>query len=207
MSTADTAGSRLTPTEAAPLIHVLIATVAERTDSRVLAIKGLVLAHHELRAPRISGDVDAIVHPDDLDGFLAGMAAAGWVANATTTTPKLLEYHSVDLTNDHWPMSIDVHSYFPGFLAPADEVFDQIWARRNEFEQAGHLVPVTDLVSSALVAALHYLRHPGVEHKQAALKTLAELAGPRFAPGSQYADELLSLARETGCVRPLSTLR
>lgn len=196
------AGERLTSSEAAPLIHLLINTVAARTDSRVLAIKGLVLAHHGLRAPRISGDVDAIVHPADLDRFVAGMAAAGWVANATTTTPKLLEYHSVDLTNDHWPMSIDLHSYFPGFLAPADEVFDRLWARRTEFEQAGRPVLATDLVGSAVVAALHYLRHPA--HKQAALETLAELASPHLAPDSQNAADLLALARDTGCVRPLS---
>ncbi|WP_110239375.1 nucleotidyltransferase family protein [Nocardioides gilvus] len=204
MSALQDAGERLTQTEAAPLIYVLTTTVAARTETRALAIKGVVLAHHGLRAPRVSGDVDVIVHPDDLDRFLAGMESAGWTANATTTTPKLLEYHSVDLTNDHWPMSIDVHSYFPGFLAPADEVFDRIWARRVEFDQAGHPVPATDLVSSAVVAALHYLRHPGLAHKQAAMETLAELATPLFAPGSQNATDLVAFARDTGCVRPLT---
>ena len=188
--------------EAMPLLYALTADVATRVGARVLAIKGVVLAEHGLRAPRVSADVDVLMHPDDVQLFVAGMEAAGWRQAPETTTPKMLDFHSINLLNDHWPMGIDAHTYFPGFLAPSIEVFEELWRRRCTVEQAGREIPATDLAGSASIAALHYLRSLWRPTNDSAFTTLVERATPLFQGAA--ADDLLDCAQRTGSVLTLT---
>ncbi|MBE7323856.1 nucleotidyltransferase family protein [Nocardioides sp. Y6] len=200
MSTAP--GERLTGAEAMELLYVLTADVARRAGVRSLAIKGSVLGDQGLRAPRVSADIDVLVHPDDMEAFAAGMAAAGWRRNPETRTAKFLTYHSVDLLNDHWPMGIDAHRYFPGFLAPPDEVFEELWTRRSTLACAGHEVPCTGVTGSVAISALHYLRAPGKPTNRAALDELVGRAETVLDDALRL--ELADLARRTGAVRTLA---
>lgn len=202
MNAQTTEAPRVTGAEAMPLLYALTADVARRTGSRVLAIKGVVLAEHGLRAPRVSADIDILMHPDDVAGFVAGMEAAGWHKAPATTTPKLLDFHSVNLLNDHWPMGIDAHTYFPGFLAPPVEVFEELWRRRHTIEQAGREVATTDRAGSAAVAALHYLRSPWRPQNSTALETLVGLSEPLFRDAA--AADLVDCAQRTGSVLTLA---
>ncbi len=66
--------------------------------------------------------------------------------------------HSVNLLSDLWPIGIDVHHYFPGFLADPSEVFETLWDRHEDVPLARVPVPACDPVSQVAVMALHYLR-------------------------------------------------
>lgn len=200
MSTAP--GERLTGAEAMELLYVLTADVARRAGVRSLAIKGSVLGDQGLRAPRVSADIDVLVHPDDMEAFAAGMEAVGWRRTPTSGVPKFLDHHSVNLLNDHWPMGIDAHHYFPGFLAPPGEVFEELWSRRSALSCADREVPCTGVTGSAAIAALHYLRAPSQPSNQVALDALVERAGTVLDDALRL--ELADLARRTGAVRTLS---
>lgn len=192
--------ARPTAQEAAPLVHVLCERVAQASGTRALAIKGPVVAMQGLRAPRVSADVDVLVHPDDLDRFVAAMKAAGWHGAVESTAPRLRRAHSVNLLHDHWPVGIDVHHHFPGFLAPDSDVFDTLWERRARIELAGVPVSTADPVSQVAVVGLHLLRDDP-EGKGLRVKDLVERAGQVLSPSDQ--DELLDLAIRTDSVVPL----
>lgn len=191
--------ARPTAAEAAPLVHVLCERVAQTSRTRVLAIKGPVVAMQGLRAPRTSADVDVLVHPDDLTTFVEHMRAAGWHDATETTAPRLVRAHSVNLLHDHWPVGIDVHHHFPGFLAPDAEVFDALWARRRAYVMAGARVTAADPVSMVAVVGLHLLRHD--DGTSARLDDLVGRAEAVLGP--EDLDALLQLARDTDSVVPL----
>lgn len=196
-----TGTERLTGAEAMELLYVLTADVAQRCGVRALAIKGSVLAEHGLRAPRVSADIDVLVHPADVERFAQGMEAAGWRRAPESRVPKFLEHHSVNLLNDHWPMGIDAHVYFPGFLADRNDVFEALWERRTTLACAGRDVPCTDLGGSAAIAALHHLRAPTLPANVAAFEALVDRAEQVFDDTAKA--ELARLAERTGSVRTL----
>lgn len=194
--------TRLTGAEAIPLAYALVARVAADHGIRALAIKGVVLAHHGLRAPRVSADVDVMVHPDDLDAMQSAMESAGWRLAGPHENPQILGHHSVDMVNDHWPIGLDLHSFFPGFLAPGGDVFDILWERRTALPQAGQPVHFSDLVSSAAIAALHHLRSLWQPENTAAFDVLVEKSLTRL--DAEARRELADLARATGAARTLA---
>jgi hypothetical protein len=192
--------ARPTGEEAGPLVHVLCERVAQQSGSRVLAIKGPVVAMQGLRAPRTSADVDVLVHPDDLTAFVDHMRAVGWHDATETTAPRLVRSHSVNLLHDHWPVGIDVHHHFPGFLAPDAEVFDALWARRRAYVLAGARVTAADPVGMVAVVGLHLLREDA-EGTSARVDDLVGRAAAVLGPEDREA--LLQLACETDAVVPL----
>lgn len=193
---------RISTSEAIPLAYALCARLAEDLGVRILAIKGPILAHHGLRDPKVSADVDMLLHPDDLDAYSAAMDDIGWAPASVGDVPKILANHSVDLLNEHWPIGIDLHFYFPGFLAPAGEVFEELWGRRETLTFAGHDVFVTDLSSSAAVAALHHLRAFYRPANQSAFSRLVEKSRTVFSDAGA-AEDLVACAQATGSVRSL----
>lgn len=206
MSTDDATAAemRLASTEAIPLAYVLTARIAAHAGVRLLAIKGVVLSHHGLRAPRVSADVDVIVHPDDLETFVAAMEASGWRCPPEATAPKVMATHAVNLVNDHWPIGVDAHHRFPGFLAPAGEVFDEMWRRKVAIDQAGHQMWATDLSASAAVLALHHLRERDDPGNQQAFANLVEMAGSRMSATDLV--DLADFSTAAGCTSTLGPL-
>jgi hypothetical protein len=167
---------------------------------RALAIKGPVVALQGLRAPRASADVDVLVHPSDLDALVAGLRAVGWRPSVTLTTPAVMPRHSENLLNDLWPVGIDLHHYFPGFLAPPGEVFDALWERHVEVTLAGRPVPACDHVGMSAVVALHLLRDDP-DGTGPALADLAARASSVLSADDVAA--LVSLAERTDAVATL----
>ena len=195
--------ARPTAAEAGPLVHVVCERVAQESRSRALAIKGPVVALQGLRAPRTSADVDVLVHPDDLDRFVDAMRAAGWHDAVETTAPRLVRSHSVNLLHDHWPVGIDVHHHFPGFLAADGEVFEALWERRARVELAGVAVNAADPVGMVAVVGLHLLRDDA-DGEGAGITDLVERAGRVLGDDDRGA--LLELAVRTDAVVPLRPL-
>lgn len=155
-----TSEPRLRASEAAPLLHALVARAAASANVRALAIKGPALALQGLRVERTSADVDVMISPSEMDDFLDKMFAIGWHNSPTRTAPRVVPSHSLDLVHERWPISIDVHHQFPGFLADPTSVFEVLWTRRATLQMAEVPVPVADPCSQAALVALHLLRDP-----------------------------------------------
>ena len=186
--------ARLRPGESAPLLQALIARAADDLGLCVLAIKGPVVALQGLRDERTSADVDVLVHPRDLRRLIGGLAALGWHESVRSTYPAIMRAHSVTLLNDLWPTGIDVHHYFPGFLADAGVVFDALWARHELVTLAGVPVPACDQVGQAAIVALHLLRD-SADGNSDALGDLEDRA--RRLLGPEGVQALVRLAHET----------
>lgn len=125
---------------------------------RILILKGRALSRQGLRAPRTSSDVDVLVEPRRFVEFLELIKADGWSEFVDTFASVTFTTHSRTLRRDGWPNSIDVHSFWPGFLRPAHDVFELLWARRESMSFAHQACDVPDRTANLLMLALHSLR-------------------------------------------------
>lgn len=189
----------ITLAEARELVAASVAARASENDVRLLLIKGPTLASHGLRDPRESVDVDVLIAPDELTTFIRGLESSGWHPYALSPAPPVIPEHSVTLVHERWPLELDVHHRFPGFLAEPQRVFDEFWKRRQQFQQAHQLVAMPDLASSILVAALNYERDP--VRCAGTLDSLRERS--RKLLSQDQVNELADLARQTGCADTL----
>src|SRR5262245_15615840 len=144
--------------EAVPLAHVVVDRVAREHDVRVLFIKGPTAVAQGLRPERVSLDVDALVDPARRSVLAAALTDLGWVDENPYTSPTVLPMHSLTHRHTSWPCELDLHDRFPGFFAEPQDVFEQLWVRRDSVEVAGQRIPCTDRTAQALVLALHALR-------------------------------------------------
>ena len=184
------------------LVQVLVGRAGSALGLPVLAIKGPVLSMQGLRAERVHADVDVLVAPRDLRRFVEGLRRLGWREQLGSSAPTIMPTHSVNLLSKSWPVTIDVHHYFPGFLAPAEEVFEELWARRTEVTLAHVPVATLDPAAHAIVAALHLLREQRWVTRRAELE---ELAGrTRGVLGDDGVADLVALAGRTRASAPLA---
>ncbi|RYU13678.1 nucleotidyltransferase family protein [Nocardioides iriomotensis] len=148
----------LTPAEAVALAHPLVLRATEAVDIEALCLKGNALVLQGLREPHPSVDVDVLVRPADRDRALEALAAIGWHEAVPHTGATALPQHSRTLRHRLWPCEVDLHDRFPGFLADAELVFNELWRRRSSVRIGAQPVRCPDVVSHAVVAALHWLR-------------------------------------------------
>lgn len=183
--------------------HALCAAVAHRAaldvGARPLLIKGPVLAAQGLRAPTRFADVDVMVEPAKARAVLARLAEVGWLPLHEDTRLRVVDLHSTTLRNSYWPVELDLHHQYPGFLAAPAQVFDALWRRRGALEIAHQRLDVTDRAGSILIAALHYVRN-GAFHADR-LNALAERVRNLLDDASLR--DLAELAAETGCADTL----
>lgn len=138
------------------LLHALVAAAAGAASARILVIKGPTLARQDLRPERSSADVDALVHPADLERVLEVLSAWGWhprVADQSLQPP-----HSVTLIHAAWGADLDVHRSFPGIGAAEAVAFDALWHDHRRERFAGRSVDVPSPVANAVILALHATR-------------------------------------------------
>ena len=183
------------------MLRALATSVARSHGLRVLVIKGSSLNHHRLRERLFHADVDVLVDPDDVEPFLAGMAANGWRARMGKYNDYPVRNHSVTLIHDNWPADLDVHRVFPGFLRDASEVFDKLWSRREEMISANQPVEITDFASSVLVLALHSARSKAENPRHA--QELAHLVKLAADWTEEQRADVAELARATGSSQAL----
>ncbi|TQL54750.1 putative nucleotidyltransferase-like protein [Subtercola boreus] len=171
---------------------------------RTLVVKGPAAARQGLRKPRASSDVDVLVEPHRFEEFVDRLVDAGWQERSAPTTPRIVELHSVTLLNASWPIDLDLHRFWPGFLLEPAEAFDVLWASRVEEEFAGIAVDVPDPPSTALILGLHTLRHTAPAAALSSVAPLAEAARTVF--GDQAGSLLAARAHLLGATetcRPL----
>jgi hypothetical protein len=189
--------------EGIDLGYAVVDRVARDLGVRVLAIKGPVAALHGLRPPRTSVDVDMLVEPARFDEVLTRLQDLRWLPAQISEGPSVLPPHSVTLRHPQWPIEIDLHHSFPGFLAPVSEVFELLWDDRVEAVLAQRRIPAAGLAGSFLVGTLHALRHMHIPRHTAEFELLMEFM--TAAPGETRA-EVIALAEATGALqtaRPL----
>lgn len=144
--------------EAVPLASALVDHTASRAGVRTLLIKGASLEHHGLRPPRTSADVDVLVDPVGLDDLLAALAGLGWKRRSDVFPTQRDAPHAITLVHPEWPCDLDVHRFFPGFLADPAAVFDALWTSSTRIRIAHVLCRIPDAVHSALIYKLNLLR-------------------------------------------------
>jgi hypothetical protein len=188
--------------DAIPLAGALVAHLAEQAGIRAFLIKGIAAELLGLRAGRMYADVDVMVDPAGFDDLVAALAEAGWSERAHYWMFDHIDEHSMTLIHPSWPIDIDLHRYFPGFLASADEVFDALWEHRREFEMAHRPVIAHDEVSGSAFIALHALRWLHTERNKEEYSYLIEELRTRAAT----VQALSALAARTGSTETLGPL-
>ena len=188
--------------EAVLLAHALVARLAEGVGARVLFVKGPTAVALGVRPPRPSSDVDVLVDPASFEAVCAAMESAGWQLR---TPVGVLRYagefafdHSAHYIHPQWPVDVDVHYNFPGFLADPETVFDALWSRRTEVEVAGRPAPTPDRLGQALVVGLHALRNP---RRWESGRDLHHLTGALRGLAPNDREDLRQLARDSGASR------
>lgn len=197
--------SELVPLPHNVAVELLAAAVndfAELHGIRVLTIKGRVLADQGLRAVRGSSDVDVLVDPSAFERLWRLLRSSGWTDRDKAVLVELpregsvLAPHARTLEHPQWPCHLDLHRYYPGFLSPAQDVFDTLWEARSTIELAHRVCPVPSATDHWLVAALHAAR----SRDAVQLLDLEERAAERL---SADMGDLSRRAVATGAVGPL----
>lgn len=192
------ATARLRRADATILAHALGAKVAEELSVRVLSIKGPAADHHALRAPRVSADADLLVDPAEFRAFCEALERRGWHERVARSTPSILELHSRTYIHPEWPCDIDVHDRFPGFFAPSEMVFQELWERREALTVGNVTIVIPSIAASAVIAALHALRNMSHARHRSEWAEVVEALKFRFTRSQQL--DFLRLA-EVGKAR------
>ena len=197
---------RVSPEEATTVLHAVVARQARDAGLRVLSIKGPFLAEQGLRAPdRVPVDVDVLVAPADFDALVARLAAVGWHTEGISTSPRLYPTHSATLRHALWPVEIDLHRLFPGFLREAEVVFEELWAGRQEHSWCHQQVATPAPEAHLLLAGLHLLRQPGNLAGPGSLGELVELVEQR-TDVADLRGAAVELAARVGALRTAAPL-
>jgi hypothetical protein len=157
--------STLGQRDAIDLATAWVSFRASRLGIRTLVLKGPVAFRQRLRAEKVSADVDVLVEPGHVERLIVELASAGWHERFTPAIPWLIELHSTTLIHKNWPIDIDVHHYWPGFLGDRTLIFNELWRLKSSHDVAGVTVFAPDRVSNSLVLALHALRRPAAERR------------------------------------------
>lgn len=126
-----------------------------------------------VRPPRPSSDVDVLCEPMGVKRLGMALQSCGWRRRTPESFTKGFEHasaymfeHSVHYIHDEWPCDLDIHFNFPGFLAPDEVVFEELWARRITVTIANMSVPAADPLGQAAVIGLHALRDARASHER-----------------------------------------
>lgn len=187
--------------EAIELITAWLDHLGRQNDIRTLTIKGATLAHFGLRSPRTSLDVDVLVDPTRFSDYVELVKDAGWVEFPQTFQAEHFPSHSVTLRRGGWPVAIDIHRHYPGFLSSPVSAFETLWARRSIVTFAGLGCRTPDRPSSAIILALHSLRSVSEAARHA--HELEELQSATFTDAEVA--QIVAIATETRSAAPLAS--
>ncbi|MFC8682655.1 hypothetical protein ACFT30_14145 [Microbacterium ureisolvens] len=188
--------------EAIELGHALMQHDATGRGIRVLFIKGPAMHRHGLRGERVSTDIDVLVEPARFGEFCDAAIESGWRERPGSFISRRTTLHSRTFVREGWPCDLDVHGYFPGFLADPSTVFDALWERRESMAFAHHDCDIPDRVGGLLILALHCLRGASIERRHA--DELEQLVRVDLTAAERA--DAASLALATGSAATLETV-
>ncbi|MFD7870005.1 nucleotidyltransferase family protein [Microbacterium sp. NPDC059771] len=175
------AASSALPIDAAGrLAHALVAYTAAEAGVRALSLKGPFAAEYGLRDRRPSADADVLVDPAALPALRERLEQRGWHTRAGRMPPTFIDLHSVTLIHDDWPCDIDLHRFFPGFLAAPEVVFELLWQGREVHRAGGAAVLTPSRAGMAAVVALHAARDPHVSKNRRDAESVRTAVATRF---------------------------
>ena len=187
--------------EAYELGAAWIMALSESQDIRALIIKGPRVAVYGLREKRTSADIDVLVDPSSYTQLCELLEDAGWRTRRNIFLGTLVN-HSTSFVRDGWPIDLDIHHHFPGFLAPPSVAFNALWERRVPGAFGNRICAVPDRSSSIVLLALHSLRGPARQRRH--LDELKQLTRAYLSTADR--DALLDIACATGCELTLETV-
>lgn len=189
---------------AVQLAHALVAQVARDRGIRVIFLKGPIATAQGLREPDyLSTDVDAYCEPDRVTGLVDALTSRGWSVRPESEAHAKFVTHSITLIHPQWPCDIDVHTSYPGFLAPPAQVFDALWRRREPHDLAQVTCFGPEPSAQALVLLLHGLRAPHLSKNAIEIDQARE----RFAAmAPEELDDVVTLVGQTGCAEVVHDL-
>lgn len=126
----------------------------------------------------------------------------GWNARAGGRRSEIITPHSVTLRHLAWSCEIDLHRYYPGFMADPQRVFDALWVRHVSVAMGGIEVPIADPVGNAAILALHSQRN---EFQGQTHADYLDLVAHASELEDSFKHGLSEFASETGAHRTLST--
>lgn len=188
--------------EAVELGHAWVQAVADARGIRVLFIKGPGLHRQGLRRKRVSADVDVLVEPARFAELCEAIRDSGWRTRPENFISQRTTLHSEALLRQGWPCDLDLHGFYPGFLAAPDDVFEALWARHERMTFASADCNVPDRVSGMLILALHSLRSAKIEPRHG--DELEQLMRVPFSDRERADAAALALA--TGCAATLQSV-
>lgn len=193
-------GIALRMDEAIPLASAFADRVARQNGIRALIIKGDTLAYYGLRERMVSTDADILVDPASFADLGRVFEEHGWRRRDVAFRGQWDAPHSMTFVHPSWPCDIDLHRFFPGFLAEPTAAFEALWDRRTRIDFSHQDCNVPDQASSALILALNVLRSgDGATANPAIAQWVAEQS-----PASR--DEFWDLIITTGCEVTLGSL-
>lgn len=121
----------LTLAEAVSLGTVYIQRLLDDAGIRSLAIKGPAFVELGVRRPRVSNDIDLVIHPEDRVRAVTALTRAGW-SRVSLWFPPVVEdiIYSTTVSHPHFPASVDVHHWLKGMLT-WPSAFDALWDQRT----------------------------------------------------------------------------
>lgn len=208
------ASSDISLNVAVELIAPAVEKLARHAGIRALIIKGPVATHHGLRPARASADIDVLVEPGRAYDLVDALEACGWKRRPMTRAAELAASHSESLIHPRWPIDIDVHAKFPGFLAGEPSAFEALWRDRTAMSLAGTDCTVAGLHGSIIIALLHAIRPDAIGHQRtdehrlalAAVARMTRVDQERFVDivvDSGAAGALVGSLREVGLTVPV----
>ena len=197
MTSSSVPSAHLRTADAVELAYGLVQLRATQAAIRVLFVKGPVANYHQTRPQRTSADADVLVEPRRYQDFIALLGADEWFERPKAELLSRVTEHSITLINQTWPCDIDVHEFFPGFLADPAEVFELLWQRRTPVQVANRICYGTDLLGSILIQGLHSIRSSTSNQRHPAeLAYLYDDVAPRLS--EQDKNALRELCEATG---------
>ncbi|RFA16452.1 hypothetical protein B7R22_02905 [Subtercola boreus] len=193
--------STLDNASAVDLASAWVSHHARALGIRALVIKGPLAGRLGLRAERVSADADLLIEPGRLDELTAHLSHFGWYERPAGRVPRIVEAHSVSMIHDDWPIDLDLHSFWPGFLGEPAAVFDSLWSDRLELSQANAPVAAPGIAAGILILVLHSLRNPLTQHsgRVDTLESLRQAAVATLSPSA--CETLVARAAELGAVQ------
>jgi hypothetical protein len=188
--------------DALELLGAIAAWVGHESAARVILIKGFAASRIELRPPRSSGDVDVLVAPRDIGRYIEALGAAGWKPVEKSQLATQVVGHSTTVAHPAWPCTLDVHGWFPGLGASADETFDVLWREVVTTELADVDIHVPSWRHNVLILAANGLRARSSDSR--ALAELKFLRRRVLAESSDATATVADAALETGSECTLS---
>lgn len=183
----------------AATVHVLRAL--HRAEVPALVYKGVALAARTTGDPtaRGGGDVDLLVHPDDVEAAHRTLLAADCTFHASYSPAPgselwpVARYVNPELP--YWWRGVSIDLHWRVDLAPQAFAvpFDELWERRADVSLSGHAVPTLDDVDALLVTAVH-----GTKERWRRLRWVVDVVRQATAVPDDAWPDVLARARVSG---------